>query len=241
MYKKSAISLVFAIAIGGCAGTQEKTQITEMEQTLAEKEVQLARMQEETENLRSSLKEASERSGTEMRRPAVVTETKYTAKAGEDLLPPNAKPGECYSRVLVPERYETKSKRVLKNEKSERVEVIPARYETVKERVLVKEADVKKIVIPAKYAMVNERVLVREATKKKKVIPARFGFEKDPIEVCDTKMVSKVIPAKFEMVNERVLIQEVGDPLSEFHGTDFNGLRGFCVQRMHAILNCPFT
>ena len=37
-------------------------------------------------------------------------------------LPPNAKPGECFARVLIPERYETNSERVMVREASERIE-----------------------------------------------------------------------------------------------------------------------
>ena len=38
------------------------------------------------------------------------------AQEGAPLLPPNAKPGECYARVLVPEQYQTTTQRVLKRE-----------------------------------------------------------------------------------------------------------------------------
>ncbi len=48
-----------------------------------------------------------------------------------ELLPPNAKPGECYARVFVPPRYQTVTQRVLSRQASERVETIPAKYEEV--------------------------------------------------------------------------------------------------------------
>ena len=47
------------------------------------------------------------------------------AQEGSALLPPNAKPGECYARVLVPEQYQTTTQRVLKREGSEDVEIVP--------------------------------------------------------------------------------------------------------------------
>ena len=57
-----------------------------------------------------------------------------------ELLPPNAKPGECYARVFVPPTYKTETAQVITREASERVEIIPARYEKVTEQVLVREA-----------------------------------------------------------------------------------------------------
>jgi inosine/xanthosine triphosphate pyrophosphatase family protein len=52
---------------------------------------------------------------------------------GGELLPPNAKPGECYARVFVPPTYKTETAQVITREASERVEIIPARYEKVTE------------------------------------------------------------------------------------------------------------
>ena len=56
---------------------------------------------------------------------------------GGDLFPPNPRPGECYARVIIPAKYDTATKRVLKREASERIEIIPAKYTMVDERVMV--------------------------------------------------------------------------------------------------------
>ena len=48
----------------------------------------------------------------------------------EDLLPPNAVPGECYARVWIDAEYETVSESVLVNAVSSRLETIPAVYGT---------------------------------------------------------------------------------------------------------------
>ncbi|MEM6708800.1 MAG: peptidoglycan-binding domain-containing protein [Pseudomonadota bacterium] len=90
------------------------------------------------------------------------------------LFPPNARPGECYARVLFPEKYRTSDERVLVKEASERFEVIPARYETVTERVLVKEASTKLEVVPATYETVTEQVLVKPAGNKIVEVPATY-------------------------------------------------------------------
>lgn len=90
------------------------------------------------------------------------------------LFPPDAKPGQCYARVLTAEKYRTIDEKVLVQEESESVTVIPGRYETVQERVLVKEASTRIETIPAEYEMVTERVLVQPASKKVVEVPATF-------------------------------------------------------------------
>jgi len=91
-----------------------------------------------------------------------------------DLFPPNARPGECYARILLPEKYTSAEERVLVKEASETVSVIPATYDTVTERVLVKEASSRLEVVPATYETVSERVMVRPASKKIVKVPATF-------------------------------------------------------------------
>ncbi|MGI9326044.1 MAG: peptidoglycan-binding domain-containing protein [Pseudomonadales bacterium] len=94
--------------------------------------------------------------------------------AGSELFPPNAAPGECYARILTPEKYSSSEERVLVKEASERFEVIPAQYETVTERVLVKEASAELEIVPAVYGTVTEQVVVRPATSKIVEVPATY-------------------------------------------------------------------
>ncbi|ANM30247.1 hypothetical protein ABI59_12625 [Acidobacteria bacterium Mor1] len=95
-------------------------------------------------------------------------------EAGNELLPPAAKPGECYARVYVSPKYGTETERVLTREASSRVEIVPAKYEWVTERVLVKEASKRLEVVPAKYEWVEERMLVKPAAKKIVEVPAQW-------------------------------------------------------------------
>lgn len=99
------------------------------------------------------------------------------------LLPPNAKPGECYSRVFTPPVYDTETVRVLAQEASSRVEVVPARYETVEERVVVKEATSRLEIVPATYETVEERVLVEPERIELVKIPAQTGWEEERVLV----------------------------------------------------------
>ncbi len=96
------------------------------------------------------------------------------AESGTELFPPNAKPGGCYARVLVPAKFLNEEVTLVKSEASERLETIPARYETVTERVLAKEASEKIEVIPATYGWVKKTMLVQEASERIEVIPAVY-------------------------------------------------------------------
>jgi len=98
------------------------------------------------------------------------------------LYPPDAQPGECYAKVLLPAKFDTISEKVLKREASERVTIVPAKFEWVEERVLTKEAVETLEVVPAVYRWVEEKVMVEPAS---------------------TRLVP--VPAEFETVSERVL------------------------------------
>jgi hypothetical protein len=98
-----------------------------------------------------------------------------------ELLPPNAKPGECYARVFVPPAYKTETSQVITREASERVEIIPARYEKVTEKVLVREASKKVEVVPEIYEWVEERVMVKPASERMVEVPAVYETVKETI------------------------------------------------------------
>ena len=103
------------------------------------------------------------------------------ANADDALLPPNAKPGECYARVLVPPTYTTSEKQLVKKEATETIELIPAQYEWGEEKVLVKEESEVMKVIPAKFKTVDETVMVRPATKKLVSVPAKYRTEEEKV------------------------------------------------------------
>jgi hypothetical protein len=100
---------------------------------------------------------------------------------GAELLPPNAKPGECYARVFVPPTYKTETAQMITREASERVEIIPARYEKVTEQVLVREASKKVEVVPETYDWVEEKILVRPASERIVEVPAVYETVKETV------------------------------------------------------------
>ena len=134
--------------------------------------------------------------------PTTVLAQQGGGLAQEADLPDNAQPGECYARVLIPERYTTRSERVMVREASERIETVPPVYATVEERVMVKEASERIETIPATYETVTERVLVKPAyTTWKKGEGAITKVDNSTGEI----MCLVEVPAEYKTVTKRVL------------------------------------
>lgn len=144
-----------------------------------------------------------------------------------DLYPPNARPGECYARMLIPGESRTITEKVVKKEASERVEIIPATYKTVTKRVLVKPETSKLVSVPAKYGTKTDKIQISPArTEWKKASQAqaaagaqggssaaaivdRFGNQKIVgSRVTDTGelMCLVEVPAKYKTVTKTVLV-----------------------------------
>lgn len=105
---------------------------------------------------------------------AVASQSSAAANLNAGLFPPNAKPGQCWSRVLTPAKYQTKTDRVLVSPASESVSVIPAKYTIDQERILVKEESTKIIPVAATYKTVTETVMVKPAHTHLKTLPAEY-------------------------------------------------------------------
>ena len=110
-------------------------------------------------------------------------------------VPPNAQPGECYAKVLIPAVTDTKSERLQVSEEQKVLSrIIPAQYRVETEQVKVREARqywkpghgaVEKIDSatgeilclveePALFKTVEKRVLVEPERPEYKVVPAKF-------------------------------------------------------------------
>ena len=142
-------------------------------------------------------------------------------------IPPNALPGECYSKVFIPPQYRTVTEKRLLKEASERVEVVPAQYEWVKEQVMVEPASEVLEVIPAQYELVPEKVVVKEASSRMETIPAKYEWVEDRVLVKPAETVWKQgrgpiekidhatgdifclveIPAAYKTIKKRVMVE----------------------------------
>ena len=81
------------------------------------------------------------------------------------LIPPNAKAGECYAKVVIPAKYKTIEERILVQEASNKIKIIPAKYAWIEEKVEVTPASEKLITVPAKYKKVSETIEIKPALR----------------------------------------------------------------------------
>lgn len=97
--------------------------------------------------------------------------------------PPNAQPGKCYAKCVIPEAFENYTERVLAKEASTRLEVVPAVYETVTEQVLAEEASTRLEVVPAVYETVEEKMLIKPASTRLETVAAVYENITETVEV----------------------------------------------------------
>jgi hypothetical protein len=199
-----------ALALAGCSATQTRMSqdtavITEDEYAeLQQKEARITRLEGELAAAR-----LGSGSGAQV-------------STGGQLLPPGAKPGECYARVWVPATYRTLSKQMLVKDADKRVEIIPAKYEWVEEKVLVKEASSRMEMIPATYGVETEKVKVADAARVWRTGPGgdappasddilatakKYGIDLDSATpgMCYHEHFR---PASYETVDQQVLVSD---------------------------------
>ncbi len=88
--------------------------------------------------------------------------------------PPNAVPGKCYAKCMIPDQYDTVTERLKVKDPGTRLETIPAEYETVTDKALAKAASTRIEVIPAAFETVTDRVMVKAAATRIETIPAEY-------------------------------------------------------------------
>ena len=76
---------------------------------------------------------------------------------------PDAKPGECYAKVITPAKFTTRSEEIVVQDASERIKTVPAKFEDEEQTVVVREASQRVTVIPATYSEETETVVVQPA------------------------------------------------------------------------------
>jgi len=107
--------------------------------------------------------------------------------------PPNADPGKCYAKCMIPDEYQTVSTLQEVKPASQRVEIVPAQYETVSEQVVVKPASKRLEVIPGKYETRTRQYESKAASSRLVEVPASYETKTEQIEVAPatTKWVKR--------------------------------------------------
>ncbi|RYF93741.1 MAG: hypothetical protein EON95_07875 [Caulobacteraceae bacterium] len=99
--------------------------------------------------------------------------------------PPNAVPGKCYEKVLIPPSYESYNEEIIDRPSRVETRVVPAVYGEELRQVLVREERVEYITLPATYRTVTETVILKAASVR-----------------------TETVPATYETITERVLVRE---------------------------------
>ncbi|MRI84107.1 MAG: peptidoglycan-binding protein [Nitratiruptor sp.] len=154
---------------------QKEEELARTQALLAEKESEVSKLKADVNNCKRMVEEEREKAAKAIKVP----------QSGLVLLPPDAKPGECYGKVVIPPKYEIVREKVLVDAGGERVRVIPAKYRWVTKKVLVREAGEKIVPTPPVYKTVTERVLVKPESEK----------------------IVVVRPAKYKWVTEKILVE----------------------------------
>lgn len=93
-----------------------------------------------------------------------ITSTPLFAQTLDDTQTlPNAKPGECYAKVVTPAKFETRTEEIVVQEGSERIQTVAATFEDVDQRVLTRDASKIITAVPAAYEDQFEEVETRAA------------------------------------------------------------------------------
>jgi hypothetical protein len=182
--------------------------------------------------LGKSLKYGSLLAGVATAALAVIGTSPAWASGPVGDYPPNAEPGKCYEKVLIPQQYESYSEQIIdvpgrtetrvipavygeelrqvivREERTEFI-TIPATYKTISETVVIRPGSVRTETIPAVYETITERVLVREAhTEWRRGVPP----DQRPGEPYKTKVLATgevlclvEVPAEYSMVTRQVL------------------------------------
>lgn len=142
--------------------------------------------------------------------------------ADVSLTPPDAKPGECYAKVMTAAQYETIEEKVMVKEATEEITVVPAQYETVDQEIQVIPSSKKLTPVPATYKEVIETIEITPATRtwktslKKKALPVNQvlldtikaqGIDLDKA-VANTCFNEYYTPATYKTVSEEFLVQK---------------------------------
>jgi len=213
----AAASLVVLLSVSACGSSGDKIESGDIKDVSARQAALDARE-------RQLNKQASELAARQASLN-VAPDSSHAMAVGAGLLPPGAKPGECYTRVWQPPVYKTETEQRVLSEASERIEVIPAKYGNVTKRVMVQEASTRLVTVPATYKTVTERVLVQPAktslvqiapvyeTVTERVLdkPAHTTWKKGsgPIQRIDDTtgeiMCLVEVPATYKTISKQVL------------------------------------
>lgn len=177
IYKRAFMAAVgcSALLVAACETTQPADTTTSVQsadsQRINQLEQQLAAARSQNSSLSSQV--------NSLQNQVSVAQTSSSSSSSDNVAtaagyPPDAKAGQCFSRVLIPEVTQTTSEQVIDQPAGSEIRLVAATYGFVDKQILIKEASEKWTVIPATYTTETERVLVQPEVQEVKVIPAQY-------------------------------------------------------------------
>lgn len=143
--------------------------------------------------------------------------------------PPNAQPGKCYARCIIPDQFEFREEQIIDKPAKYKTETTPATYGIVLDTVMLKQEYVKTVNVSAQYDIVSDDVLVKPATTKWEKgkadasclsanpadcqvwclveVPAVYKKVTRKVLVNPATTREEVVPAQFKTVEKKVMIE----------------------------------
>ena len=107
------------------------------------------------------------------------------------LVPSSPEAGECYARVKIPARFESRSQNVMVQEGYTEYQVQQPQISSRAQEVMVKEPSVEYRVRQPRYTTVTEQMMVRPAYEKLKVSPPQFHTVTETVQVSGSRLIWK--------------------------------------------------
>ncbi len=195
-------------------------------QTLHLKDQRIKTLESSLSAKDKSLKAAKAKLAIQKEQVAATSTQTVTAAGSTSLLPP-AKPGECYARILIPAKYETKTEKLLKRAESEKLEIIPAKYTFAEERIQTEDSSYKLIPVEGNYETKTIKYQTSEGRKYWAIsmkpgaaeanVKLLEAAKKGGIDLDATKVGmcyhEHYIPPKYTTKTEKVLASEASEKL----------------------------
>ena len=158
---------------------------------------------------------------------------------------PDAKPGQCFAKVIIPAQYQTRSEQVLLKPASETVKIKPAVFGVSEKSVVVKSGYTTVKAIPAKFREVVEKIEVSPATThwvtslNKNTIPASpallSGAKTSGIDVVNASVgdcfKEYYVPAGYTTSEKDVLVKEAFEVISVADASFKSGVETVIVKQ----------
>lgn len=116
--------------------------------------------------------------------------------------PPNAMPGKCYAKCLIPDQYETITEQVIIKPAGKRTIVVPAEFEHKTETIVVKAASKRIVPVPAVFETIEEHVMIKPESKRINGVPAEFETLTERVMIKPETKRLIAVPAEYETVTE---------------------------------------